>query len=201
MASLSDLVQAGMRRAAEVLATMLDSRVELAPPGLRLVGREDLVSVLAIDKETVLSAVEMDFSGQFSGSAGLLFISSEAGRLVDCVLDGLALAEDELEAMRNGTLCEVGNIVINAVIGTVANLLRIELSYSVPLFLHGPLAEVIDQARVGAERGGSREGEIVILIGTRFQVEKIHVEGDIAVLLSLDSFKGLEEAIIARAHG
>ncbi|MDA8426141.1 MAG: hypothetical protein M0Z80_08370 [Treponema sp.] len=184
---LKPMVARGLDRAAEVLAALLDASVGIAAPEMSTVHASELQSVLGMDGATSISAVEMNFSGRFGGAAQLIFLSEDAGRLADCVTSGLDLPEHEMESMRSGTLCEVGNVVINAILGTIANGLAIEFCYTVPLYLHGKPEEVIATATAG-------EG-IVILVRARFRVAAVEVEGDIAFFLSLDTMNDLVLAV------
>lgn len=186
--ALAELISIGVGRAAEVLNSMLGSHVRLSAPSLRVMSPADLAGALTSKGEGSLSAVEMDFSGEFSGSAELVFASQDAGKLVDCITAGIVLpGEEDRESIRAGTLCEVGNIVINAILGTIANVIHAELQYSVPLYLQGRPEALLLDASLGAG--------VILLVNTCFQVESIEVDGDIVVFLSLESFGNLETAL------
>ena len=192
--ALAELISIGVGRAAEVLNSMLGSHVRLSAPDLRVLSPADLAGALATKGEGSLSAVEMDFSGEFSGSAELVFASRDAGKLVDCITAGIVLpGEEDRESIRAGTLCEVGNIVINAILGTIANEIHAELQYSVPIYLQGRPEALLHDASIGAG--------VILLVNTRFQVESIEVDGDIVVFLSLESFGNLEAALGCFIYG
>jgi chemotaxis protein CheC len=181
-------------RAAEVLAAMLDASVRISAPELRALRFAEVMAALGMEAKASVSAVEMGFSGEFQGLAQLIFLSEDAGRLADCVAAGLQLdAEEDLESARVGTLCEVGNIVINAILGTIANAVGVELSYAVPLFLRGEPEKILSAAAHGSD-------DIVILVRAHFQVACVEVEGDIAFFLSLASIKSLTLALERIPH-
>jgi len=56
---------------------------------------------------------------------------------VDCIIGQENIQEEGLDSIRSGTLCEVGNILINAVLGTISNELRLNLEYTVPVYQEG----------------------------------------------------------------
>ncbi len=41
----------------------------------------------------------------------------------------------DMDALRAGTFCEVGNIVLNGVMGSISNMLNFDFDYSVPEYL------------------------------------------------------------------
>lgn len=184
---LTEIVGIGIGKAAEVLNTMLSSHVRLSVPSLVLAEPEELEGLLFFRGEESLSAVEMGFSGDFEGSAQLVFASRDAGKLVDCLTNDLPAPEGDLDSIRAGTLCEIGNIVINALIGTVVNLLRAQLSYTVPLYSEGSLGDLLGRL--------TRDAEIILVVRTRFEIEHFSIDGDLLVFLSLSAFTKLEGAV------
>jgi hypothetical protein len=83
--------------------------------------------------------------------------------------------------------------VINAVLGTIANIVHSELEYSVPIYIYGHPDALLADLSYGSG--------VVILMTTRFQVESIEVDGDIVIFLSLSSFESLEGAMRRFADG
>ncbi|MFZ4615665.1 MAG: hypothetical protein ACOYM2_05605 [Rectinemataceae bacterium] len=193
LAAMTELIGIGVGRAGEVLNTMLGSHVRLSVPSLREVRVEDLAATLENRSIDSLSAVEMEFSGDFTGCAELVFASSDASRLVDVITAEVPSLEGDLDSIRAGTLCEVGNIVLNAILGTIVNEVGAELAYSVPIYLHGAAKDLL----VGVAQGA----ELIILVSTCFEIESIAVDGDIAIFLSLGAFDGLKEALHRFANG
>ncbi|MEI6385132.1 MAG: chemotaxis protein CheC [Spirochaetota bacterium] len=193
LSAMTELIGIGVGRAGEVLNTMLGSHVRLSVPTLREVQAGDLTAILEDRSIDSLSAVEMEFTGDFSGCAELVFTSADASRLVDVITAEVSSLEGDLDSIRAGTLCEVGNIVLNAILGTIVNEVRAELVYSVPIYLHGKAKNLL----LGVAQGA----DIVILVSTRFEIESILVDGDIAIFLSLETLVELEHALFRFANG
>lgn len=191
---LLPLVARGLDKASAVLAAMLDAPVGILEPELSALRMADLGATLGLSEGLSLSAVEMSFAGDIEGSAQLIFLSEYAGRLADCVAAGLGLAPDDVVSVRDGTLCEVGNIVINAILGTIANDCGMGLSYTVPLFIRGG-PEALLRTNSGNEK------DTVILIRARFQVASVEVAGDIAFFFSLDSIEALARSMEGIIYG
>ena len=190
---LTELIGIGIGKAAQVLNSMLDSHIVLGAPVLRLVALAELTEALTEGDSRELSAVQMHYAGSIDGAVELIFDTAEAGKLVDCLVGEETGAEEGLDAIRAGTLCEVGNIVINALLGTLSNVLDFNLRYTVPLYLEGDAARLIDDA-------GVDEGGIVLLAETDFSVERRSIKGKIAVFFSLASFEYLRKAVVRYAE-
>lgn len=184
---ITEIVGIGIGKAAEVLNTMLNSHVRLSAPSLALVKPEELEEALFLRGSEKISAVEMDFSGDFDGSAQLVFASADAGKLVDCITDDIPMPDGDLDSVRAGTLCEVGNIVINALLGNIVNVLHSELEYTVPLYTEGSLDDVLRKVK--------DEAELIIVVRARFEVENFAIDGDLLIFLSLSTFARLQVAI------
>ena len=193
LAAMTELIGIGVGRAGEVLNTMLGSHVRLSVPSLREVPVGELAATLGGRSTDSLSAVEMEFKGDFTGCAELVFASADASRLVDVITAEVPSLEGDLDSVRAGTLCEVGNIVLNAILGTIVNEVGAELVYSVPIYLHGTAKDLLSAVAVVAD--------FIILVSTGFEIESIAVDGDIAIFLTLGAFDDLKEALRRFANG
>lgn len=192
--SLLELVGIGVGKAAQVLNTMLSSHVRLSAPAIKVLSIEEFKANLSDECGRTLAAVEMDFKGEISGSTQLVFTTADAGRLVDLIIADFSFTGEDLDSIRSGTLCEVGNIIINAILGTIANVARLDLAYTVPIYLSGTFVELLADAKP-ADDG------VVVFVTTQFMVESIQVDGEIVLYLSLENLTGLESAIARFAHG
>jgi chemotaxis protein CheC len=94
----------------------------------------------------------------------------------------------DMDAIKVGTLTEVGNIVLNGVMGAIGNELQQRVYYSVPFYLEDPLGILL--------AGEALENKSdVIWIQTQFTVQEHQVEGDIVILFSAGSLEMLITAI------
>lgn len=90
--------------------------------------------------------------------------------------------------MRAGTLSEVGNIVINGIMGSIVNVLNEQIEYSIPTYVEDTIDNLV-------ALNGAAINSIVILARTRFTIEQIQVEGDIILLFEVGTFNALIAAI------
>ena len=185
---MKEIVNTGVGRAAASLNSMLDSHIELDVPSIRMFAFNEIDAVRDL-YAPALSCVKLSFSGFFAGSAILVFPPESAVKLV-ASLTGEAPGTPTLNAVMAGTLNEVGNIVINSVIGTIGNILTKTFDFSLPNYLEGRLDELLSSH--GSTVAGT---DLILLIQTRFKVEDRQLEGSIFLIFEVGSFDTLTAAI------
>ncbi len=185
--ALKELVNTGMGKAASALNELLDSFIVLQVPAISLVNAETLRERFGELNDARLSCVQLGFSGAFSGMAALVFPPQSAVALVSALT-----CEDPdtpyLDAVMAGTLNEVGNIVINGVIGTLGNILTQPFDFSLPNYIEGKLSDLLKGAT-------TIDRSVALLIRTHFNVQDREIEGNIFLIFELKSFDCLLSAI------
>jgi chemotaxis protein CheC len=186
--TLQELVNIGVGRAAGVLNGIIGSPIRLRIPYVRILSaievKQELEKRLG---SSAISSVKLGFTGSFAGSAQLVFPIDSAAKLVSVVTD-----EDidtiELNALKIGTLTEVGNIVINGVMGSISNVLKQRLNYELPSYIEDTVENLLTLSDLQAPA-------TVLLAQTRFTIEKFDIEGDIILIFQVGSFNTLLSAI------
>lgn len=185
--ALREMINIGVGRAGGILNDLLHARVSLKVPLLKIINAENREA----DTETGIcervASVQLRFKGPFSGRAKLIFPRESASKLVSVVM-GHDEVSDDLDAIRAGVLMEVGNIVINSVMGSIANILSQRLIYSTPCYAENAAGE--SQVAVDLKKK-----ETILLAQTRFTIDKHHIEGDVALIFDFESFEILLSAI------
>jgi len=192
--ALQELVNIGIGQAAGILNDMIDSPIRLQIPYLQILSPTDVQSQLErhLNGEQI-AAVQLKFTGSFRGIAQLVFPTNSAAMLVT-MLTGEELGTHDLDSVKIGTLSEVGNIVINGVMGAISNVLQQRLNYSIPSYTEGTVASLLTS-------GGLSPDTVVLLAQTRFIIERLHIEGDIILIFNVNSFDTLLTAINQLAGG
>jgi CheY-specific phosphatase CheX len=111
---LTELANIGMGHAASTLNNLIGHRVRLQVPSVEIISHAHP----ALTGDGSVAAVSMGFRGSFSGNAALMFPAESAAILV-AALTGEAPDADLSEELRAGTLAEVGNILLNGVMGSI----------------------------------------------------------------------------------
>ena len=104
-----------------------------------------------------VASVHQIFSGPVGGDALLILDHAAAGMLKELLTNEPPLPLP-IDASAREVLTEVGNILLNACLGTFGNLLQVQVSFSVPHLnldtLHARDAVAADQPRRAALRAG-----------------------------------------------
>lgn len=191
--TLQELVNIGVGRAAGVLNEMIGSPICLRIPYIKVISPDELAVELNIRFDgDLLSTVSLNFSGPFAGAAELIFPRESASTLV-AVLTGETPDTPDLDAVKIGTLLEVGNIVLNGIMGSLSNLLKNHLEYSLPTYTEGKLENLLSAKKL--ENNAS-----VMLAHTRFSIEQLQIAGNIILIFKVGSFDAMLGAI-DRAFG
>lgn len=186
--ALQELVNIGVGQAAGVLNEMIDSHIRLQIPFVKILSPVELQQQLEgrVNGDRV-SAVGLGFTGSFTGLAQLVF-PADSAELLASMLTGEELGTPDLDLVKIGTLSEVGNIVINGVMGSISNVLQQRLDYSLPNYTEGTVELLLNSGSLASKA-------VVLLAQTRFIIERLHIEGDVILIFNVASFDALLAAI------
>ena len=187
--ALQEFINIGVGRAAAMLNEMVDSPIHLSVPLLKVFDRDALKEelILRLDHHH-LSAVRLRFSGDISGSAELLFPTESAATLVS-LLTGEDRDSPDLDGVKIGTLTEVGNIVINGVMGSISNLLKQHMQYAIPTYHEDTIDQVLSSNAL------FDRNTIFLLAQARFDIQKLEIVGEIILIFEMTSFHELLDEI------
>jgi chemotaxis protein CheC len=188
--AITELITIGIGAAAEALNELIGTHVRLTVPRVRVVNAEGLDLRELLVREGFASPssqsviVSQEFRGTPNGNVGLLLPHDSAARLV-AELTGADLESPDLDAVKVGTLLEVGNIVMNAVIGTMTNLLDGNVSFGLPEF-HEDALLALSPAVKSLGRGG-----VAVVAEMHFHIERLDVGGCLLLLLEVESLDAI----------
>lgn len=186
--ALQELINIGIGRAANMLNQMVQSQIILGIPVIRVLSLKNLQKELKLRfNEKTFASVRLSFTGSFSGKANLIFPAESASTLVS-ILTGEELGSPDLDSVRIGTLSEVGNIVINGIMGSISNILNQHLHYGLPLYSEDSIEHILSL-------NNSSEQTVFLLAQARFDIEMLEIMGDIVLIFEMDAFDALIEII------
>jgi chemotaxis protein CheC len=188
--AIQEIVNVGIGRAAASLNTMLSYPIELQVPVITVLQLDDPNQIPEDLGGDLLACVQLDFHGVLNGTAALVFPPQSAAKLVSALL-GENDNDSGMTPVMAETLNEVGNIVINAVIGTIGNIISSPFDYSLPNYREGGLLELLQP------RGA--EGAFILLMRAHFRVFDLQVAGNIFLVFELNSFETLLSLIQGRS--
>lgn len=185
---LKEMINIGIGKAASILNEMIRFQVSLAVPFVKVLSPQELRKEMEGMGRYRVTAVQLGFKGAFTGTAALIFPPDSASKLVS-VLTGEEPGTPDLDSVRAGTLTEVGNIVINGVMGSLGNLLKQYIYYSLPSYIEDTMENLLKLNNVG------KNNTTVILVRTRFTIKQLEIEGDVILIFEVGSFEAVLSAI------
>ena len=129
------------------------------------------------------------FSGPVAGDALLILDHQAAGMLKELLTDEPALPL-KIDASAREVLTEVGNILLNACLGTFGNVLKVQVSFSVPHLNLETLNDVLQSLLI------NREGlRYALVVHAGFRLRDTEVTGYLVIVLSVASLDRLIRAV------
>ncbi len=180
MDALAEVINIGVGSAASFLNDIIDAHIALEIPRVRLFPFDKLPLIESKFGEDLVSCVVQTFQADYTGTAALVFPPESATRLVSAVT-GEEITSVELDAVRSGVLTEIGNIIINAILGTMGNLLQTSLEFSLPEYRQMKIVEFVSPESVHDQDG------FIILAEASFEIETLRISSYILLIFELAS--------------
>lgn len=192
---LQEIMNIAFGQAAADLAEIINVFVVLTVPYIQVIKAVDLPQYLAteITGREPVSMVEQHFWGEFKGSAFLIFPSGSGKELVSIMGESSGGNDFEnyvFDVMEKETMMEVGNILIGACVGKVAELLGDRVTYSPPRVAVENYA--IDNIPVDIFDVESS----AIVLRTVFTFNERDVTGFLFLVTKYESITWLKEALV-----
>ncbi len=187
--AVTELMNIGVGRAASALSDLLGQRIELTVPLIRICQTEECrVAVFSLGQppETIITQT---FDGPIRGRTSLCFPAASSLSLAQMLAGGSAGVPEELDAELSGILLEVGNIVLNGVMGSLSNAMLSNLNYSIP--------ELQTANRRGDRMLQDALRDDDVLIGdVNFRVSQREIEGTIVIVFAVGSIRSMVDAVL-----
>jgi len=189
--ALIELLNIGFGRAASALSELTGHRVVLEVPEVSIHPIAGLAPALRSVAADEVASVHQIFSGPVGGDALLILDHGAAGMLKELLTDEPALPL-RVDASTREVLTEVGNILLNACLGSFGNLLQVRVSFSVPRLNLDTLHGVLESLTV--DREGLR---YALVVHAGFRLRDAEVRGVLVIVLSVASLDKLIRAVEA----
>jgi chemotaxis protein CheC len=187
--ALIELLNIGFGRAAASLSELTGHRVLLEVPQVSVHPMNELNKALRAVLDDQVATVHQIFSGVVAGDALLILNHSAAGMLKELMTNEPPLPLP-IDASAREVLTEVGNILLNACLGTFGNILEVQVSFSVPHLNLDTLHEVMKSLLV------NREGlRYALVVHAGFKLRDAEVTGYLVIVLSVASLDRLLRAV------
>jgi chemotaxis protein CheC len=179
--ALTELINIGYGRAAGALSELTGYRITLEVPRVGMHPIDDIAPLLTRMIDGEVASVNQVFTGPLSGNALLLLDEKAAVMLSDLLTDDVS-PSGAFDSGAREIITEVGNILLNALLGVFGNLLQVQVSFAVPRLRVDSIESVLQSISVREE-----ELRYALMIHTRFRLRANNVTGYLIIILGITS--------------
>lgn len=187
--ALIELINIGFGRAAAALSKLTGHRVQLEVPQITMCPIEEMTDRLRGLLGNELATVHQIFSGSVEGDALLVLDQNSAAILKELLTSEPALPL-EIDRSAREVVTEIGNILLNACLGTFGNLLKVQVSFSVPHLTLETLESVVGS--IAVDRQGLR---YALIVHSSFRLRNSSLTGYLVIVLGVASIERLIRAL------
>ncbi|MEQ8904869.1 hypothetical protein [Ekhidna sp.] len=186
--TITEIINIGVGKGSASLSQMIDGEILLNVPYVNVITFDDVLSeIMKLGGGQNVHSVEMKFSGEYEGSANVILPGDSASQLAS-----LLIHEDPesaaIQEMKDGLMIEVGNIILNAIMGSFGNILDAPLDYHMPKSYQGDVEGIYGQ--LDKERYNQ-----VLVCHTNFSIRGKNISGDILIMYEMGSFDKLSDVL------
>lgn len=178
-----ELMNLGVGRAAHALSQLVNDEVLLSVPRLEFISVPEAQEAFRKDLPPFLAGVLQDFEGFISGRAALLFPEARSLELVNAMI-GEELSADEITELEQETLAELGNILLNHCLATLANQLKQQVKTDIPRAFNSSSSELSGNLNLCANDSNNT---LVMLVQIDFSLRHSALRGYLAFVIDLQS--------------
>ncbi len=188
---LKELFNISVGKAADMLSEIIKRRIILSIPNVDILGIEDeeikINNYLPKNLNGTLMVSSISFEKNLTGKANLIFPITKMRNFLNlCLNEEKELYEMNFTDVDFDTIKEIGNIILNCIIGEVGNHLDIDLTYTLPevkVFNNIDFSKDIEN------------NKYILLIYITFIIDDTEIEGAVIIDLTLNSLNELLKRI------
>ncbi|HET6345258.1 MAG TPA: hypothetical protein VFH51_10005, partial [Myxococcota bacterium] len=188
---LRELFNFGTTRASQALSQLLHDDVRLSVPRVARVTPRQLPGCVVESFDEGLAYVRQPFNGQASGTACVLFTTRNGIGIINAILEQhTEAAQATLSSVDADLLQEVGSILVNAMVGALAESLGLAFRFGLPVCRVAEPLAVCGELQIDPARA-------VLYVETLFVMPGRNLGGTLVLLLesaNLDPLLGQLEA-------
>jgi len=187
--ALTELINIGFGRAAASLSRITGHRVLLEVPQVAIHPMSEVNAALSGLVHGDIATVHQVFSGPVAGDALLVLDASGAALIKQLLTDEMPLPL-AMDTSGQEVVTEVGNILLNACLGMFGNLLKVQVSFSVPRLTLETLGLVLDSLTIDRE-----ELRYALVVHAAFRLRDNSLSGYLVIVLGVSSLDRLLHAV------
>ncbi len=185
--ALVEIFNIGVGHAAKAMSEIVNEEVTMSVPRITFLNRADAGAMLGNKDGSRVCGVSQHYEGAFATEAILMFPEDKSLDIVRLMV-GESVPLQELTEMEQEAMSEIGNIILNSCVGTLANIFSQELSGSLPVYHVGTSEEILTSS-------GGEADSVVLMLHIDFILEKHQIKGYVAFILDLSALHDLREQL------
>ena len=192
--AVTELLNVAVSRSAAALSRMVGKPVAMSVPDVRALSRAEALDAISRNRDTSLIAVGEQFSGPFSGRALLVFPEARSLHLVQAIV-GEQMSLEEIADLEEDAMTEVGNVILNSCLASIANMLGCRIEATLPHCFQGGVEQIFRRTIRDDDDG------VVLFMSIDFSIRERDIGGFIILLLDLNAMSNLRSAIARYVDG
>lgn len=192
---VTELMNLGVGQAAAAFSQMIGEEISLSVPSVEVMSRADAAEALARLTSDRATGITQSFEGALAGVAALVFPEAKSLHIVRTVLGG-AYPVQEITELAQETLLEIGNIILNACLGTIGNFLKTEVVSSLPALTHEVNRDLFAAVEPHEDREGADDA-VVLFLHIRFLIRSDDVSGYLMFVMDVVGVERFRQLVAA----
>ena len=186
---LREIMNIYIGQAASLLSEVIDKKVELSIPNVEIFNDKDLASAKGKAPKFsngLLMISRISFENELNGRADLMFPAEHIKKLVSLCTgeDQLYGGVQEFTDIDFDVMKELGNIILNSIVGGISNLLDMKVDYTLPE------VKIFDTIEIEKELDEDKDARILLLYVT-FKIECTKIDGALIISFTVESMYDL----------
>lgn len=192
---LKELFNISVGKAASMLSEIINKKIILDVPDIKILSLNDkgekLLDLLPTDLDGTLMVSSISFKRQLTGKANLIFPAKKMQTFINLCLnqeDANKCCDMDFTDIDFDVIKEIGNIILNSIIGEIGNSLSINLDYTLP--------EVKVFGRIDFEKDVLDSGYMhIFILYITFKIDCVKIDGAVVIDLTLNSLNELKNKV------
>ena len=186
---LRELGNIGAGNATSALSQMLDLKLDMSVPEVRLLEFKDVGSAMG-GADQVMVGIYLMVEGDIGGSMMFLLDAPSARHLVNILMSTPDAKEETFSEIELSALKEVGNIITGAYLNSLSMMTNLAIVPSVPYITVDMLGAIISVPAIAF----GTEADEIMLINTQFFAD-VKLDGYFMMLPDMESYAKILKAL------
>jgi chemotaxis protein CheC len=178
--TLGEIINIGTGRAAQGLSEVIGESVQSSVPNVEVIKLNDASTLSLRLNAEKFGIVTQEFIGALNAEVMLLFAEDNVLRIVRNMM-GAEIDIDVVREFENEAMCELGNIMINACLASITDMLKISMESTLPRYSIKSSEEIVEHVKHASNK------EFVLASHVDFSIEGLPTEGKLFFLMNASS--------------